>query len=112
MSVSRTGSGSPGRRCGVPAVLGVVLSVSTAAGADTRLRRMVVMTGRLGAGGSSGSWWVPSGTADLPPPAEGLGAELASALTLRAYQRLRLTHRSKLNRWGRAVASGTRPAAR
>src|SRR3954467_544182 len=87
MSVSRTGSGSPGRRCGVPAVVGVVLSASTTAGAETRLRRMVVITGRLGAGGSSESCWVPSGTADLPPPAEGLGAELASRLTLRAYQR-------------------------
>jgi hypothetical protein len=28
--------------------------------------------------------WVPSGTADLPPPAEGLGAELAPSSTLRA----------------------------
>jgi hypothetical protein len=28
--------------------------------------------------------WVPSGTADLPPPAEGLDAELASSTTLRA----------------------------
>src|SRR4051812_23761150 len=87
MSVGGTGSGSRGRGCVVRAVLGVVLSVSPAAGAETRLRGMVVMTGRLGAGGSSGSWWVPSGTADLPPPAEGLGAELASPLTLRAYQR-------------------------
>jgi surface polysaccharide O-acyltransferase-like enzyme len=33
--------------------------------------------------------WVPSGTADLPPPAEGLGAELASSPTLRATERPR-----------------------
>jgi len=32
------------------------------------------------------SGWVPSGTADLPPPAKGLSAELASASTLRASQ--------------------------
>src|SRR5947209_3303077 len=87
MSVSRTGSASPGRGCGVPAVLAVVLSVSTPADAGTRVRRMVVMTGPPEAGGWSGSWWAPSGTADLPPPAEGLGAELASPRRLRADHR-------------------------
>jgi hypothetical protein len=46
---------------------------------------MVVMTGQLGTGESSAAWWVPSGTADLPPPAEGLGAELASSLNVRLF---------------------------
>ena len=87
MSASRTGSASPSRRWGVTGVLGVVLSVSRAGCLGTRLRRMVVMTGPPDAGRLSGSCWVPSGTADLPPPAEGLGTELASPLTLRASHR-------------------------
>lgn len=113
MSVSRTGSRSPGRRCGVPAVVGVGRSASTAGCAGTRLRRMVVMTGRLGAGGSSVSCWVPSGTADLPPPAEGLGAELASALTLRASRRCPTRARAacaRVDRCSPAAAAGEQPA--